>query len=235
MNTLSSFITQVQTLSTIINDYHYIYRSNDLKIDEIRQLKASDCALQTDSTSIILTATEQGFERDDLYFPVHGKTSEELRSVFGKCRYILGDLDEIDTINVIARGLNKPGYLESIALFVTPKNHESSSGAFDESTLSLLSKRLKAADALAVRGVFFLWEMKPFQESASTLKSIYELVKSITSLLPCRISYFNIGSCIDLFSQASFESSEDALSLIQLANLVSYLNTTSFYSRLLIS
>ena len=235
MNTLSAFISQIQTLSTIINDYHYIYRSNNLNTDDLRLLKASDCALQTDSTSIIFTAIEHGYERDDLYFPVHGKTPEELCSVFGKCRYILGDFDEIDIINDIARELNKPGYLESIALFVTPKNHKSSLESFDEASLPLLSKRLKAADALAVRGVFFLWEIEPYQKSASTLKSIYELVKSITSLLPCRISYFNIGSCIDLFSQASLESSEDALSLIQSANLVSFLNTTSFYSRLLIS
>lgn len=235
MNTFSEFDSNIQTLSAILKDYHYIHTSNQLETAELETLKKQSCALLTENTSLLLSSHEQGFLRDDLYFPVRGKTIEELRSVFGKCRYILGSYEELDLLNQVAGELNKPGYLESIALFIHFNKDIDSPISFDGSAVSLLSKKMKSMNALAVRGVFFISDFSDFKEAAVTVKTIYEQVKIITTILPCRISFFNLGSCIELFTKASEESSENAHSLIQSANLVSFLNTTSFYSRLLIS
>ena len=67
------------------------------------------------------------------------------------------------------------------------------------------------------------------------MKSAYETAKEITSTLPCKITFINFGSCIDSLSKASLKKSNSDLQYIQNTNLVSYLNTTSFYSRFLIS
>ena len=67
------------------------------------------------------------------------------------------------------------------------------------------------------------------------MKSAYETTKEITSILPCKITFLSLGSCIDSLSEASIEQSYSNLQFIKNANLVSFLNTTSFYSRLLIS
>ncbi|MFA9462706.1 MAG: hypothetical protein ACERKN_00280 [Velocimicrobium sp.] len=235
MNTFASFTHKLQILSNYLNDYHFIFSSNSINTKELILLKNLTCSIQTDNASLILSAYEQGFERDDLYFPVQNKTLEEICLVYGKCRFILGTLEELHLINELAKNRNASGFLESIALSISLGNNLDSSNAFCESNLSILSKTLRSMDAIAVRGVFFLTETTSYSQSASAMKEAYEKVKFLTSLLPCRITYFNLGNYIDLLSTASSDPSSEALSCMERANLVSFLNSTSLYSRLLIS
>lgn len=232
MNKLDNFINQVNTLSTVLENYQLIFSSQDnLNQSDINKLKQLNCSIKTNTTADILNAYNNGISRDDLYFMVNEQSDNEIRSIFGKCRYVISDFEQLEKINTIARDKNKKGYLESVAIKFSLDN----SCVFCKETLLKLSSELKSADAIAVRGVFFVTNAKTSEEFSNYMKTAYETVKEIASVLPCKVTFLNFGSCIDSLNKASLNKSQVDLQFIKNANLVSYLNTTSFYSRFLIS
>lgn len=231
MNKLVNFTKQVNTLSSTLENYYYIYTSNNINQSDIKKLKELKCAIKTNITEDILTAYNEGVSRDDLYYIVNAQSDDEIRSIFGKCRYVISDFYQLEKINSISKELNKKGFLESIAISFSLDNNST----FCKENLSKLSLALKNADAIAVRGVFFICNETTDNEYINYMKSAYETAKEITSTLPCKITFINFGSCIDSLSKASLKKSNSDLQYIQNTNLVSYLNTTSFYSRFLIS
>lgn len=231
MNNLQEFISQVKSLKEILQNFHYIYTATNLRENDIDLLKQADCAIQSNTPTDIISAFEKGFSRDDLYFLTNEKSVDEIHSVFGKCRYVISNFEQLEKVNAVSKQLNKKGFLESVAIEFSLDN----SCNFCKETLLKLSAELKNADAIAVRGVFFVSNAKTSTEYSNYMKTAYETVKEIASVLPCKITFLNFGSCIDSLTSASINKSQVDLQFIQNANLVSYLNTTSFYSRFLIS
>ena len=231
MSNFYQFINKIKTLSSTLENYHYIYNSDNLTESEINDLKQLNCAIKTSVAENILSASIKGVSRDDLYYVVDSQSDEELRSVFGKCRYIISNFNQLERINSISKELVKKGFLESIAISFSLDN----SSIFCKESIHKLSSTLKNLDSIAVRGLFFTCNAETSEDYITYMKSAYDTTKEITCILPCKITFLSLGSCIDILSEASIEQSDSNLQFIKNANLVSFLNTTSFYSRLLIS
>ena len=103
MSNFYQFINKIKTLSSTLENYHYIYNSDDLTESEINDLKQLNCAIKTSVAENILSASINGVSRDDLYYVVDSQSDEELRAVFGKCRYIISNFNQLERINSISK------------------------------------------------------------------------------------------------------------------------------------
>ena len=54
MNKLVNFTKQVNTLSSTLENYYYIYTSNNINQSDIKKLKELKCAIKTNITELSL-------------------------------------------------------------------------------------------------------------------------------------------------------------------------------------
>ncbi|MEA4894214.1 MAG: hypothetical protein VB064_03020 [Oscillospiraceae bacterium] len=186
--------------------------------------------METGSVAVALQANSIGIPYEMIFFDTNGKTLEELAAVFGKCRYVLSSVEEIDALNSAAKDLVLPGRLETIAIRVVPEEESASENALGipEARIPELSAVLRKAEHIAVKGVF----VRPASSknvSAEMVKRYFSLVKDFRSYLPCTLSYFCFESLLKSLPGIEGKALSDCLGMIR------SLNDTSLYAQFLIS
>ena len=228
MKTVGCFL---EYTSTFRPDYTCIFPADkDLSEHELMELCRESCVLETKHAADVLLASSIGMSPETVFFDTYKRTLEELSAVFGKCRYVVSSLEEIDAVNSLARDFVLPGRLETIGIRIIPAEENKSEDAFGipEAQIPELSAVLRRSDYVAVKGVF-IRPNTASNISANRLNSYFSLVKDFRSYLPCTLSYFCFERLIDRLSDDDKKQFADNLEIIR------SLNDTSLYAQFLLS
>ena len=228
MNTIDNYLGQSASLRS---DYICVFSAiADLSEQDMLSLKQAGGALETGDVSTVLLANSIGIPHEMIFFDTYGRTLKELAAVFGKCRYIVSSLEEIEAVNSAAKDFVLPGRLETIAIRIVlaEESDLKSTLGIHEAQIPELATALRKAEHIAVKGVFVRTENSK-NVSAERLKRYFSLVKDFRSYLPCTLSYYCFEALLENLSRDEGKAFSDSLEMIH------SLNDTSLYAQFLLS
>lgn len=143
----------------------------------------------------------------------------ELFSAHGSCRYLAENKAEIQQLDAFVAPLLQSGYLEDIALRISPRAR---TDYFSTQNIPEFSRLIRRSENLAVRGLFLSFD--PNQNLSIQAKEAFSLVKKIRSDMPCMLHAFCFeGLLAQLYQEQTGE-------LYQTLQMLSSLNDTSLYA-----
>ena len=219
-----------QMFNPLPTTYQPLY--HDMKIHPGDPLRSYAAA----SVQEVLTLHQQNIGADYIYFAAP-KTKADIASVIGKCRLVANHVQELLNINDLAAEHNRPGYLETVGLRVIPAKFESNDQiGFPESHLLELVETCKKMSAISIRGAFIQGDLSTLsgQEMADYFHESYQLVKRMTTLLPCQIFYFCLSDILGAMETLTQQQPQAMEKILYAANIVGIQNQTAFYARLLV-
>lgn len=210
--------------------YLPLYHGGNMQKDD------SLCSYSAASVEEVLSLHEQGVIRDYIYFALP-KSKADIAALIGKCRLVANSLQEIQDINAVALEHNKPGYLEDIGLRVVPSRFDDGMQmGIPESMLPTLAGKIKKMAGISVRGCFVQGGMMDLSgvDLADYFHESYQVVKRMTTLLPCSMFYFCLCGILDALENERNLYPHTMEEILHAAEIVGMQNQTAFYARLLV-
>lgn len=183
----------------------------------------------------VLTLREKGIDTDYIYFAAP-KSGEEIAAVIGKCRLVANDRRELLEINAAALAHNRPGYLETVGLRVIPTAYDDGlQEGIPEALLPSLAGEIKKMAGISVGGCFVQAALGEISGTglADYFHESYQVVKRITTLLPCGMPYFCLCGLLDALEREQTDRPDTMDAVLRAADMVGMQNQTAFYARLL--
>lgn len=160
----------------------------------------------------------------DLFFPCTGQTDEALATAFGSCCYVIGNKAEMQQVDRVVGPLLRPGYLENIAIRLSPAGAEVD--GFTTENIEQFGRWLRFSENLAVRGIFL--DLTGAEDLNVAAKEAFSLVKKIRSDLPCLFYSFCLKGLLAPLARGDAE-------LLQTVRMLASLNDTSLYANFFIA
>ena len=175
METFLSFMKRAEWLKKQNLNLRTIYHTNSsLSREEINALLSIDAAVETDNASLLLDCHSNGMLPENLFLNKVGANASMLSHLYGKCRYIAQNKEEVALLDDMAQAHIQPGYLETIAIRLLPEEKDDT--LFTRDNIPQFSRWIRFSQALAVRGIFVSFDQTnaPF---ADTAKEYFSLIK----------------------------------------------------------
>lgn len=186
----------------------------------------------------MLSASALGLKPEQIYFSGLSEGGADLRRLWGTCRFVANDWDELRQIDQIARLHQREGTLEPVGLRVIPERFDDGNqlGVL-EKTLPDLAQKIKALPAISVRGCFVQGSIAGLHGDAlgKYFRECYELAKRMTVILPCGMPYLCIVNGAEAACRNAAEHPETLEAFLRQAKIVAAQNQTAFYAKLLIT
>ena len=198
------------------------------------------CGFGADAASIqeVIKSSEAGMSKEMIYYSAPGKRKEELKEAIGKCTIIVDSLNEIVSINEIAKEANT---VENIGLRVNPTfgmgtNASSSKFGIDLEDEESLYNTLKQCQNVKPVGIHIHLRSQVLDAHmiGEYYKSIFDLALYLKDRLEMDMEFINFGSGIGIVYDKSKDKEFDLNILRQETDQLVVKNSETLNAKLLI-
>ena len=207
-----------------MNVYPLLSFENAIDDESLEKILTVGGGILAERPEVAKKAFDFGIDRRMVFYPVRGKDSEDSEQVFGTCRFLVENKEELEQIDQVAIKKNQPGYLEEIGVRVTVGSQEENT--FSNINVPISKHWIRDSQHTAVRSLF----IRP-EEGASLKKvanSYFSLVKQFRVDIPCLLHNF----VYEGYLEPVLQQDEEVLKSLE---TVGFLNDTSLYARFFIS
>lgn len=217
-------------LETVLPEYTLL-QTAESGIDQ-----GSCCLLQGEGELAALAAA--GVRPNRIYADTRCLPEEQVRGIFGKCRFVAGSLEELRLINRIALSENSGGQLTAVGLHLVPAAYDGGGRqGIKEPELPALASEIKKLSGVSVQGCFVQGCIEGLygKELGRYFRNCYELAKRMTVILPCSMPYLCIAGAAAAIVRNGRDQPETLSEVRRAAEIVAMQNRTAFYAKLLIT